>query len=96
VPQGNGSLGFEPGIVLRCLEVGDWLLIDELNRADIDKAFGPLFTLLAGTGNAQETVLLPYKRDPRTAARQPRGVAMTGCSRPNGRANSVLSRATME
>lgn len=63
MPQGNGSLGFEPGIVLRCLEVGDWLLIDELNRADIDKAFGPLFTLLAGTGNAQETVLLPYKRD---------------------------------
>ena len=25
-----------------------WLLIDEMNRADIDRAFGPLFTALAG------------------------------------------------
>lgn len=62
VPQPGGSLSFEPGLVLRCLELGEWLMIDELNRADIDKAFGPLFTLLAGTGSAQETVLLPYKR----------------------------------
>jgi DNA polymerase III delta prime subunit len=62
VPQAAG-LTFEPGIVLRCLEASEWLMIDELNRADIDKAFGPLFTLLAGSGNAQETVLLPYKRD---------------------------------
>jgi energy-coupling factor transporter ATP-binding protein EcfA2 len=62
IPQPGGALTFEPGIVLRCLEAGDWLLIDELNRADIDKAFGPLFTLLAGTGDAQETVLLPYRR----------------------------------
>lgn len=27
---------------------GAWLLIDEMNRADIDRAFGPLFTALAG------------------------------------------------
>jgi 5-methylcytosine-specific restriction enzyme B len=62
VPDADG-LTFEPGIVLRCLTASEWLMIDELNRADIDKAFGPLFTLLAGSGNAQETVLLPYKRD---------------------------------
>jgi hypothetical protein len=27
---------------------GNWLLIDEMNRAEIDRAFGPLFTALSG------------------------------------------------
>jgi MoxR-like ATPase len=27
---------------------GEWLLIDEVNRAEIDRAFGPLFTALSG------------------------------------------------
>lgn len=31
---------------------GVWLLIDEMNRADIDRAFGPLFTALAGGPDA--------------------------------------------
>lgn len=29
-----------------------WLLIDEMNRADIDRAFGPLFTALVGSSGA--------------------------------------------
>ncbi|TBE26559.1 AAA family ATPase [Rhizobium ruizarguesonis] len=33
-----------------------WLLIDEMNRAEIDRAFGPLFTALAG-GSASHMVL---------------------------------------
>lgn len=64
VPQDGGKLEFEPGIVLRCLERGRWLVIDELNRADIDKAFGPLFTLLssAGENGGGEDVTLPFRR----------------------------------
>src|SRR5262249_48112951 len=44
----TGALGFQPGPVLQAIDRRAWLVIDELNRADIDKAFGPLFTVLSG------------------------------------------------
>jgi hypothetical protein len=47
---------FQAGIVLHAIETGAWLVIDELNRADFDKAFGPLFTVLAN-----HPVTLPFK-----------------------------------
>ena len=50
-------LDFLPGAIVDSLEKKRCLIIDEINRADIDKAFGELFTLL--TGNA---VTLPYRR----------------------------------
>ena len=37
---------------------GQWLLIDEMNRAEIDRAFGPLFTALSG--EAEGTFSLDY------------------------------------
>lgn len=46
------EIEFRPGIFLRCFkdETGDptniWLIVDEINRADIDKAFGAMFTTL--------------------------------------------------
>ena len=42
------SLTFRPGVFLRALAQHQWLLVDELNRADVDRAFGELLTLLAG------------------------------------------------
>lgn len=53
-PRKNGELYFERGIFLNSLKKGDntqineWLIIDEINRADIDKSFGPFFSALSG------------------------------------------------
>jgi energy-coupling factor transporter ATP-binding protein EcfA2 len=65
-PQESGKLEFQPGIVpQRFLEHNDppdpkneWLIIDELNRADIDKAFGSLFSAITGNN-----VSLPFEND---------------------------------
>jgi MoxR-like ATPase len=64
-PQEGGTSGpsepldFTPGIVIQAIEAGRWLVIDELNRADIDKAFGELFTLFGGT---DPSIRLPYQK----------------------------------
>lgn len=54
---GGDRLDFLPGAVVNSIVKGRCLIVDEINRADIDKAFGELFTLL--TGN---TITLPYRR----------------------------------
>ena len=58
----KNTLTFEPGVVLDRFQrdtdqspANEWLIIDELNRADIDKAFGSLFSALTG-----ESVTLPF------------------------------------
>ncbi len=48
---------FEPGVFLQAIQSGAWLIVDELNRADFDQAFGPLFTVMAG-----KAVTLPFKQ----------------------------------
>lgn len=57
-PETKGeTLDFLPGVVMDAIESRTILIVDEINRADIDKAFGELFTLLSG-----KPVTLPYKR----------------------------------
>lgn len=53
----SDRLDFLPGAVVDSIARGKCLIVDEINRADIDKAFGELFTLLAGN-----SVTLPYRR----------------------------------
>lgn len=62
-PNVDGSLYFDEGILLKVLkskgnEKLKWLIIDEINRADIDKAFGPFFSVLTG-----DKVTLSLKTD---------------------------------
>ncbi|RKQ29333.1 AAA family ATPase [Oceanobacillus halophilus] len=54
-PKSDGTLSFNPGLFLDCFKdahtnrpINKWLIIDEMNRADIDKAFGSLFSALTG------------------------------------------------
>lgn len=48
---------FRAGVFVQALEEGRWLVIDEMNRADIDASFGALFTVLGG-----QAVVLPFRR----------------------------------
>jgi len=53
-PEG---LIFRPGMFVEAIETGRWLVIDELNRSNFDRAFGQLFTVLSGSA-----VVLPFRR----------------------------------
>jgi MoxR-like ATPase len=53
-PVGSGDVAFQAGVLLRAFDQP--LIIDEMNRCDIDKVLGPLFTVLSG----QHTTL-PYR-----------------------------------
>jgi DNA replicative helicase MCM subunit Mcm2 (Cdc46/Mcm family) len=54
--MGEGTT-FRPGVVIDAIETGRWLVIDELNRANLDRALGELFSVLSG-----QEVVLPFKR----------------------------------
>jgi MoxR-like ATPase len=51
-----GLLEFAPGHFTEAVDQRQWLVVDEMNRANFDRAFGQLFTVLAG-----QSVVLPYR-----------------------------------
>jgi len=55
-PTADGLI-FRPGLFVDAIENGRWLVIDELNRSNFDRAFGQLFTVLSGS-----PVVLPFRR----------------------------------
>ncbi len=55
-PTPDGLI-YRPGLFVEAIESGRWLVIDELNRSNFDRAFGQLFTVLSG-----QAVVLPFKR----------------------------------
>jgi MoxR-like ATPase len=56
-PDREHVLAFAPGHFIEAIEADDWLIIDELNRSNFDRAFGQLFTVLSG-----QAVTLPHER----------------------------------
>ena len=55
-PVGEGRVQFIPGVLIQNFDRP--LIIDELNRCDIDKVIGPLFTVLS-----EQKTTLPYRID---------------------------------
>jgi MoxR-like ATPase len=56
-PTGTGAaLKFRAGLFLEAVQERRWLVIDELNRSNFDRAFGQLFTVLS-----KQSVALPYE-----------------------------------
>lgn len=74
--SGHDGAVFRPGSFVRALDEGRWLLIDEMNRADIDSAFGALFTVLSG-----QAVALPHRRN---SLGRPLSIVPAGVDVPQG------------
>jgi MoxR-like ATPase len=74
-PTGSaGALQFRAGFFLDAAKSGKWLVVDELNRSNFDRAFGQLFTVLSG-----QSVVLPYE-DPHSG----NGIALVLEGAPGG------------
>lgn len=83
-PIADGTLAFAAGHFVQAAEANQWLVIDELNRSNFDRAFGQLFTVLSG-----QAVELPYTRDGlRRLALVPEGAAV-----PAGADGVVIPRS---
>ena len=73
-PTSEGLI-FRSGMFIDAIESGRWLVIDELNRSNFDRAFGQLFTVLSG-----QAVVLPFKRGGRA---QPISLVPPGVPAPD-------------
>jgi MoxR-like ATPase len=59
----EGRLRFSPGHVLEAIAEDQWLVLDEANRADLDRIFGGLLTWLSG----KEVMVGRVSPDPRSS-----------------------------
>lgn len=75
VPTPEGPV-FRPGTFVQALDESRWLVIDEMNRADIDSALGALFTVLGG-----QAVVLPHRRH---SLGRPLSIVPEGAKEPYG------------
>jgi MoxR-like ATPase len=76
----ENQLRFHAGHVTVAIEGDRWLIVDELNRADIDKAIGQLFTALSG-----QPVTLPFEEhDPDLGIDAPISIVPPGQEPPLG------------
>ncbi len=75
VPTYSGPV-YRPGPFVQALDEGRWLVIDEMNRANIDAAFGALFTVLGG-----QAVVLPHRRH---EMGRPLSIVPAGAGEPYG------------
>ena len=75
VPTHEGPV-FRPGSFVQALDESRWLVIDEMNRANIDASFGALFTVLGG-----QAVVLPHRRH---SLGRPLSIVPAGVPVPHG------------
>jgi hypothetical protein len=58
LPSADGKgLIFDEGFFLKAIDGEKWLIVDEINRANIDSCFGEMFSILS-----EQCVDLPFKR----------------------------------
>lgn len=73
-------LDFSFGIVTEALHGNRWLVLDELNRADIDKALGEMFTLLGG---GSKSIRLPFRKRQEDGSYKRVSLGTTSASTPD-------------
>ncbi|MCL4851381.1 MAG: MoxR family ATPase [Bryobacteraceae bacterium] len=78
--EGSGLI-YQEGLFVQALRENKWLVIDELNRADVDKAFGQLFTVLSG-----HSAVMPYRQNEKNVTLAfDRNASESGYSKETGR-----------
>ena len=82
VPDPAGQLRWSNGLVINAIAEQRWLILDETNRADMDKIMGPLLTWLSeqevevgrSTSHEGAPIILGWTDSQRSASEDPQGM----------------------